>query len=54
MIRKEMLAKVLLGLILLCATVKCDADGIEKLFEVLNDEVLSVNHQTAQLAWDAK
>lgn len=46
--------KVLLGLSLLWMTVHCDVDEITKLFEALNDEVLSVNRQTAALAWDAK
>lgn len=49
-----MLLKLLLSLLLLWATVECDVDEIKKLFDDLNDEVLSVNRQTAALAWDAK
>lgn len=38
----------------LCCLVRSDSDGFHDLFEKLNEEILDINHQTAQFAWDTK
>lgn len=40
--------------VLLWRSVETEYNELSDLFNKLNDEVLSINHQTAQLAWDTK
>lgn len=45
---------VLLSGVFLCQTVRSEYNELSDLFNDLNQEVLNINHQTAQLAWDTK
>lgn len=45
---------VLLTGIFLCETVRSEYNELSDLFNELNQELLNINHQTAQLAWDTK
>lgn len=47
-------ALIFLSGVLLWRSVKTEYNELSDLFNKLNDEVLSINHQTAQLAWDTK
>lgn len=45
---------VLLCGVFLCQTVRSEYNELSDLFDELYQEVLSISHQTAQLAWDTK
>lgn len=45
---------IVLSGVLLNHSARADGDGFGDLFEKLNEEILSINHQTAQFAWDTK
>lgn len=45
---------IFLSCVLLWRSVKTEYNELSDLFNKLNDEVLNINHQTAELAWDTK
>lgn len=45
---------IVFGIVLFWQSINCQGNELSSFFESLDKEVLSINHQTAEHAWDTK